>query len=67
MGRKGHDVGFLGLSGIFVNYLQKVKTINSEYYWTLLEKFEKIAAKRPHKLFVFARQCAVTQEHRNPT
>lgn len=34
---------------LFVDYLEKGKTINSEYYWALLERLKaKIAEKQPH-------------------
>ncbi|CAK9809282.1 hypothetical protein ANTQUA_LOCUS5971 [Anthophora quadrimaculata] len=49
---------------IFIDYLQKGKTITRAYYASLLDRLEaEIAEKRPHlqkKNLVPSRQCAVS-------
>ncbi|KAL7729269.1 hypothetical protein ACLKA6_009721 [Drosophila palustris] len=55
---------------IFIDYLQKGQTINSDYYMALLERLkDEIAKKRPHitkkKSVVPPRQCTVSQINEN--
>ena len=47
--RKGHGIGALDAEGIlFIDYLEKGKTISGEYYSSLLTRLEeKICEKSP--------------------
>jgi hypothetical protein len=47
--RKGHGIGVLGCGRhLFIDYLEKGKTITGEYYSNLLTRLdEKISEKRP--------------------
>ena len=50
---------------LFVDYLEKEKTINMAYYCTLLDRFkEEVTRKNPYlleKMELFARQCTSLQ------
>ena len=47
---------------IIIDYLQKGKTINADYYTSLLDQLkQKIKRKTFKRCFVFARQCDIGQ------
>ena len=64
IGWKGYGLGILDVRGvIFIDYLEKGNTINSEYYISLLERLKtEIAKKRPH--MAKKKMCFVKTTHR---